>query len=125
MAHNNFEDLYKVRKMRNQGVVFVQMNGQRHINLVHSSKRVNKKSRLTKDEKLKLEERKRYNKKWNKANKKYFQQYYEDNKESYREAFEKYRHTDKGKEAIENYENSEKRRKAKTEWMRNYRKGLK
>ncbi len=43
---------------------------------------------------------------------------------TYREAFEKYRQTDKGKEAIGNYENSETRRKAKTEWMRNYRRGM-
>lgn len=107
------------------GVVFVHLNRQRHINLVHVQKGMKKSKKLSKDEKLKLEQRKLYNKKWNRANKRYFQKYYEANKESYREAFDKYRETDKGKRAIANYENSEKRRKAKTEWMRNYRKGLK
>ena len=62
-----------------------------------------------------------YNRKWADDNKDYFKDYYQDHKSDYREAFDRYKETEKGQEAIARYENSPDRRKAKTEWMRKKR----
>lgn len=52
---------------------------------------------------------------------KYARNYYIDNPKKFRKAFDKYKRTKKGKEAIERYEKSEKRMLSKRQYMVEYR----
>jgi len=59
--------------------------------------------------------------KWYKKNKDYFREYYFSHKLQIKDNYDRYRKSLKGKEAINRYEQKPSRRKAKTEWMRDFR----
>src|SRR3972149_6266299 len=78
------------------------------------------KKKLTKKQKEKHKES--YNKKWARENADYFKDYYQDHKPDYREAFERYRETEKGQEAIAPYERLPKTRKKEKQKKKKQRK---
>lgn len=59
--------------------------------------------------------------KWYDENKEYFKEYYYTHRKQIKENYDNYRKSRKGIEAINRYETKPARRKAKTEWMRNFR----
>lgn len=68
-----------------------------------------------------VERHKQAVRKWYKKNKNYFREYYSLHREQIKANYDRYRKSDKGKEAINRYESKPTRRKAKTQWMRDYR----